>query len=148
MIDLGTDLDQIDGVGEKVTRGIEKYLLDGAQKGQNVSMEHVPEDRSTLRMSMAEFVPEVRNGSVVWGTQDAPHALPIERGTEPYWAPIAPLKEWAGRQGQDESLAYYVQWKIAQEGVDAQPYLQPGAEAQAEWYNTHDASEYIDDELK
>jgi len=147
MIDLGVELDGIDNLGSKVQKGVENYLLDGAQKGQNFAMEVVPEDRSNLRMSMAQFTPEVRNGEIVWGVGDQPHAAPIEYGTEPYWPPIKPLVEWAERVAGDPSLAYYVQWKIAQEGIDEQPYLRPGAEVQKEWYQTHNPSDYIEDEL-
>lgn len=147
MIDLGVDLDGIDNVGSKVGKGVERYLLDGAQRGQNFAMEVVPEDRSTLRMSMAQFTPEVRNGQVVWGVGDQTHAASMEYGTDPYWAPIQPLKEWAERVAGDASLGYYVQWKIAQEGIDEQPYLRPGAEIQEQWYRNNDPSGYIEDEL-
>jgi hypothetical protein len=148
MIDMGVSLEGVDNVSGKVSRGIERFLLDGAQRGQNVSMEHVPEDRGNLRHSMAQFVPEVRDGDVVWGVGGQSHALPMEFGTDPFWPPIRPLIEWANRQGADEGLAYYVQWKIAQEGIDAQPYLRPGAEAQSEWYSRSDMSEYIENELR
>jgi hypothetical protein len=147
MIDLGVDLEGVDNIGPKVQTGVENYLLDGAQAGQNFAMEVVPEDRGTLRMSMAQFTPEIRNGEIVWGVGDQPHAAPIEYGTEPYWPPIKPLVEWAERVAGDPSLGYYVQWKIAQEGIDSQPYLRPGAEVQKEWYQTHSASDYIQDEL-
>ena len=147
MFQVDVDLDGIDDVSGKVSKGIERFMLDGAQRGQNVAMEHVPEDRGNLRMSMAQFVPEVRNGEIVWGVGQQPHALPMEFGTEPYWAPIQPLLDWANRVGGGEGLAYAVQWKIAQEGIDAQPYLRPGAEAQEDWYSNHDPSEYINDEL-
>jgi hypothetical protein len=148
MIDMGVSLKEVDNVSGKVSRGIERFLLDGAQRGQNVSMEHVPEDRGNLRHSMAQFVPEVRDGDVVWGVGGQSHAMPMEFGTDPYWPPIRPLIEWANRQGADKGLAYYVQWKIAQEGIDAQPYLRPGAEAQSEWYSRNDMSEYIENELR
>ena len=148
MIDLGVELDGIDNLGSKVQKGVENYLLDGAQKGQNFAMEVVPEDRSNLRMSMAQFTPEVRGGDVIWGVGDQPHARPIEFGTDPFWPPIAPLVEWARRVSGDPSLGYYVQWKIAQEGIDEQPYLRPGAEIQKEWYKSHDPSEYIENELR
>ena len=147
MFQVDVDLDGISDVSGKVSKGIERFMLDGAQRGQNVAMEHVPEDRGNLRMSMAQFVPEVRNGEIVWGVGAQPHALPMEFGTEPYWAPIQPLLDWANRVGGGEGLAYAVQWKIAHEGIDAQPYLRPGAEAQEDWYSNHDPSEYINDEL-
>ena len=148
MIDLGVDLDGIENIGPKVRQGVEQFMLDGAQAGQNRAMEEVPEDRGDLRRSMAQFVPEVRDGGVVWGVGGQPHALPMEYGTDPFWPPIQPLIEWARRQGEDAGLAYYVQWKIAQEGIDEQPYLRPGAEAQSNWYSSHDISNYIEDELE
>jgi hypothetical protein len=147
MYQVDVDLEQVENISQKVSRGVERFLLDGAQRGQNVSMEEVPEDRGNLRQSLAQFVPEVRNGDVVWGVGQQPHALPMEFGTDPFWPPIQPLIEWANRQGADEGLAYYVQWKIAQEGIDAQPYLRPGAEAQSDWYSSHDPSEYVEGEL-
>jgi len=148
MIDLGVSLDGIENIGPKVRTGVEKFMIRGAQAGQNRAMEEVPEDRGNLRQSMAQFVPEVRDGDVVWGVGGQPHALPMERGTDAYWVPIQPLIEWARRQGEDQGLAYYVQWKIAQEGIDEQPYLRPGAEAQSNWYSSHDISTYIEDELE
>ena len=149
MFQVDVDLDGIDDVSGKVSKGIERFMLDGAQRGQNVAMEHVPEDRGNLRMSMAQFVPEVRNGEIVWGVGQQPHALPMEFGTDPYLAPFNPLLKWAERQGADEpwGLAVYVWRKIAQEGIDAQPYLRPGAEAQEDWYESHSPADYISDEL-
>ena len=147
MFDASVDADIQGRLGEKAQRGIERFLLDGAQAGQNRAMEEVPEDRSNLRMSMAQFVPEVRNGDVVWGVGGQPHALPMEFGTDPFWPPAKPLVEWAQRIGKDEGFGYYVQWKIAQEGIDEQPYLRPGAEAQSAWYEQHDPSSYVEDEL-
>ena len=148
MIQIDVDIDVQDRIGSKAKRGVEKYLLDGAQQGQNRAMEEVPEDRSNLRMSMAQFVPEVRGNEVVWGVGDQPHALPMEFGTDAYWPPIRPLIEWANRIGMGESFGYYVQWKIAQEGIDEQPYLRPGAEAQAAWYSRKNVNDYIQDELR
>ena len=147
MIDLGVSLDGIEDIGPKVRAGVERFMLDGAQAGQNRAMEEVPEDRGNLRQSMAQFVPEVRDGDVVWGVGGQPHALPMEYGTDPFWPPIQPLIEWARRQGEDTGLAYYVQWKIAQEGIDAQPFAEPGAKAAKEWLGTHGLADYIDDEF-
>jgi hypothetical protein len=148
MIDLGVDLEGVDNIGPKVQTGVENYLLDGAQAGQNFAMEVVPEDRGTLRMSMAQFTPEIRNGEVIWGTQDVAHARPMEFGTDPFHPPLEPLLEWSKRVTGDEGLGYYVALhKIPNEGIDSQPYLRPGAEVQKEWYQTHNPSDYIEDEL-
>lgn len=148
MFDANVDADIQGRIGQKARRGVERFLLDGAQVGQNRAMEEVPEDRSQLRMSMAEFVPEVRNGDVVWGVGDQPHALPIEEGTDGFYPLLRPLLEWSERVTGDTGLGYYVaRVKIPEEGIDAQPFLEPGAEAQAAWYDQHDVAEYIEEEV-
>jgi len=146
-METSVEYDSIDDYPQKVQEGIYTYLKDSAQAGQNMALEEVPEDRGTLRKSLAQFVPQERDGSIVWGIGGQPHAAPMEFGTDPYWAPIQPLIEWAERVAGDPGLGYYVQWKIAQEGIDAQPYLRPGAEIQEEWLKSHDVSSYIEDEL-
>jgi len=147
MMETSVEYESIDAYPEKVQQGIYTYLKDSAQAGQNMALEEVPEDRGTLRKSLAQFVPQERDGSIVWGIGGQPHAAPMEFGTDPYWAPIKPLVEWAERVAGDPGLGYYVQWKIAQEGIDAQPYLRPGAEIQEEWLKSHDVRDYIEDEL-
>jgi len=148
MIDLGVSLDGIDNIGPKVRAGVERFMLDGAQAGQNRAMEEVPEDRGNLRQSMAQFVPEVRDGDVVWGST-AKHTLPIEKGTDPFNPPVTPLLEWSRRVTGDEGLGWYVATvKIPEEGIDANPFLEPGAETQRKWYSSHDISSYIEDELE
>jgi len=133
---------------QKVQQGIFDYLKDAAQVGQNVALEEVPEDRGTLRKSLAQFVPQEKDGSVVWGIGGQPHAAPMEFGTDPYVPPLQPLLEWSNRVTGDEGLGYYVQQKIAEEGIEAQPYLRPGAEAQKEWLQSHDMNEYIENRLE
>jgi len=170
MINLGVDLEGVSNVGPKVRRGIERYLIDGAAAGHAVAANEVPEDRGTLRKNM--FQPEIRDsGEVVHGVADVPYALAIEEGTGPYTPPIRPLLEWADRAfgtQKDPSTSEVLErinndewgpdlfnhggmavWsKIRSEGVSAQPYLEPASEAQRDWYQTHDPSDYIEKELK
>lgn len=132
--------------GKAIRAGVKQYLEDGAQKGYNFSQEVVPEDRSTLRMSGYE--PEwTQDGAIKWGYR-SDHAAPMEFGTDPYWPPIKPLIEWGQRVAGSKSLGFYVQWKIAQEGIDAQPFMRPGAEVQEQWYDARDVREYIENELE
>lgn len=58
----------------------------------------------------------------------APHGICVEGGTQPHWAPIAPLKLWARRILDDENAAYAVQHKIAKEGTKANPFMQRSAD--------------------
>jgi hypothetical protein len=71
----------------------------------------------------------------------------MEFGTQPYWPPIKPLVEWAKRVAGDPSLGYAVQQKIAEEGIDSQPYMEPSAEAVKRWLKANDFSKYLDREL-
>ncbi|MCH9674534.1 MAG: hypothetical protein K0U93_24055 [Gammaproteobacteria bacterium] len=47
----------------------------------------------------------------------APYIVPLEEGSRPHWAPIAPLKRWARIKLGDERIAYAVQRVIARRGT-------------------------------
>lgn len=55
----------------------------------------------------------------------APHAVPVELGTRPHWAPIEPLKDWVRQtwdlrtEAEVESAAINLQRKIAARGTPA-----------------------------
>lgn len=65
------------------------------------------------------------------------HALPVELGTKPHWAPIAPLQDWVNHKlgiSDDEgaaSVAYAIQRKIGYRGTQAQPFIMPAFEQHA-----------------
>jgi hypothetical protein len=139
-IDVETSLDAAGAIRDAQRQRIE----DAMDKGFAVSQEHVPEDRGTLRQS--GFAPTWDGDSIRYGYQ-ANHAAPMEFGTQPYYPPIKPLVEWAKRVAGDPGLGYAVQQKIAEEGIDAQPYMQPSTEAVRNWLQTHEFSEYLDREL-
>lgn len=61
---------------------------------------------------------------------NAPHSAAVEGGAAPHWVPIEPLKAWARRKLKDESAAYAVQRKIAEQGTKAQPFLTPARESE------------------
>lgn len=132
-------------IGSKARRGVMKFLKQGADRGFAESVDKVPVSSGQLQANM--FSPEMQDGKIVWGVRGADHARPIEEGTDPFWPPIAPLKTWARRVTGDEDFAYYVQWKIANEGIESQPYIAPGREEQINWYRKNDAGEWIQREL-
>jgi len=127
-----------------VRRANKQRMEDSADKGFAVSQQEAPVDRGTLLQS--GFQPYWIDGRLIWGYR-ANHAEPIEFGTDPFWPPIDPLLEWAERVSGDRGLGYYVQWKIAQEGVDPQPYARPGRDAQLKYLKSHDFETYLNDEL-
>jgi len=72
----------------------------------------------------------------------------MEEGTDPFYPPVKPLIEWSERVTGDPGLGYYVaKHKIPTEGIDAQPYLEPGAEAAVDWFNRNSVSSYIEGEF-
>lgn len=133
--------------GSAIQKGTKRYLRDGADVGFAHSQELVPEDRGTLRQS--GYPPEwTQDGAIRWGYR-ASHAMPIEKGTDPFYPPIQPLLEWSQRVSGGTGLGWYVaRIKIPNEGIDAQPFAQPGAEKQKQWYDANEVGRYINEELK
>lgn len=124
-----------------VRKAHKKYLQDSASKGSAVGQEHAPEDRGQLRQSRID--PEWRGSTLVWGW-DAPYAAAQNEGTEGFYPPIDPLIEWSERQGMDKGFAFYVQEKIAEEGIEPKLFAQEGAKAQKRWLQSKDFGDYID----
>lgn len=136
---------EIDLNNRKPTKAVlkahRKRLQDSAAKGSAVGQEHAPEDRGQLRQNRID--PEWRGDTLVWGW-DSPYAAAQNDGTEPFWAPAKPLVEWAERHGKDPGFGYYVQWKIAQEGIEPKLFAQEGAQAQKRWLQTNGFGDYIE----
>jgi hypothetical protein len=125
-------------------RAQRKRLKDGAQYGLNHAVEKAPEDRGTLTTHLID--PQWSEGRIIWGFASA-HARPQNFGTDPFWAPLDPLKEWAERVTGDPGFAYYVQWKIAQEGIEPKRFANEGRERQKQWYKSNPLSDYLEREL-
>lgn len=149
VINVSVNVSKIDNMGAKTRAGVIEYLKTGADKGVGVASDRVPVDRGAGGGLLSGiFEPEVENNRVVWGIRDMPHARPIEEGTGPFAPPYEPILDWAERVTGDRGFGFYVHWKIRQEGIDAQPYMAPGREAQLRWYRSHSASDFIDRELR
>jgi len=134
---LSAEVDaRIDVSAADVLQAHRKRVKDAAKLGFAVSQEKVPHDNGTLEAS--GFAPEFRGEDVVFG-YTARHALPMEEGTEPgHTPPIEPLKRWAERIGKDPGFGVYVATQVIPEnGVQAQPYLEPAAERMAPWLDNH-----------
>lgn len=91
--------------------------------------------RNSLTVSMGSGV-HVHGGAAADGSVSArvgtnlQYAKPVEFGSRPHWAPIAPLEFWVRRKLRPPSnrvrgIAFAVQRKIARVGTKAQPYLEP-----------------------
>lgn len=133
---------------EGLSAGIESALLEAADAGFEHSQEKVAQHSTDTGGLLRSGIPPERqpDGSVVWG-YNAPHAKPVEFGTAPHWAPIDPLKDWARRVLGDESVAYAVQKKIANEGTDPSPFFRPGVNVMKRRLRAQNVESFVEDEL-
>lgn len=78
-------------------------------------------DRGMLRQSVQ--MEPMQDGARVYVA--APYAQIQERGTRPFWAPLAPLVEWAERKGHEDpqGFARAVQASIAERGIRPKRYF-------------------------
>ena len=151
VINVSVNVSKIDNMGAKTRAGVLEYLKTGADKGVAVASDRVPVDRGAGGGLLSGiFEPEVENDRVVWGIRDMPHARPIEEGTAPgHYPPLEPLQEWAQRIGKDKGFGWWVaRVKIPEEGIEPQPYIAPGRDAQLRYYRSHDASDFIDRQFR
>jgi len=131
--------------GRAIKNAQMERIRDGMDKGFAVSQELVPQDRGTLLQS--GFVVTGRDDVVRFGYRAA-HAEVMEKGADPFYPPIEPLLEWSQRVSGGLGLGFYVaRHKIPEEGIDAQPYLEPGAEATKKWLKANSFGQYLEDEL-
>jgi len=62
----------------------------------------------------------------VWSGEK--YGIFVELGTRPHFPPVEKLKPWAALKLGNENLAWAVAKKIAREGTDPQPFMQPAVE--------------------
>lgn len=146
MLNVEVSVDVTQDMGPKTREGVMRFLAKGADKGQSIALDRAPVDRGRLQQGI--YPPVVEGNTVRWGTEGVPYAEAIDQGTDPFWAPAAPLVEWARRVFGDGSIGYAVQHKIAEEGIDAQPFVDPGVEAQKRYYRSHSPRDEIRSELE
>jgi len=133
---LGASVERTQEISpEDVMQAHRERLEQAGELGFAISQNEVPVNNSTLKDS--GFPPEFRGDDLVFG-YTAPYAEPVEEGTDPFYPPIKPLIEWAERVSGDPGLGYYVaRVKIPNEGIDAQPYLDPAAERMETWLDNN-----------
>ena len=133
---LGASVERTQEISpEDVMQAHRKRLEDAGELGFAISQNEVPVDRGTLKQS--GFPPEFREDDLVFG-YTADYAEVMERGADPFYPPVRPLVEWAERIGMGAGFGYYMaRQKIPQEGISAQPYLQPAAERMQQYLDNN-----------
>lgn len=129
--------------GQKLTEEqARRILMKCMFKMEELAIKNAPVNQGTLRMQISIF-PQILSNKYIL-TSWAKYSEAMEYGTRPYWAPIAPLKEWAEQKLGDENIGYAVQAKIAKYGIRAHPYMRPSLiEVQQYWLQ-----KYINEEFK
>lgn len=86
--------------------------------------ENTPTAAGLLRQAWITRVDVLAQLDAVFGrlTNPLPYALPVEVGTKPHWAPLAPLINWAEQKlhlagDEAEAAARSIQRKIASRGT-------------------------------
>ncbi len=107
---------------QKTKEAIGKKLEKLAIELSNEIKKEAPVDRGRLRQSFQVYTE--RQNQVYGVRSNLDYALPVHEGTRPFYPPIEPLKGWARRVLGSEDLAYAVQSKIAEEGIDPNPFVE------------------------
>lgn len=134
MLSVETKVQNETELADETLSDVRELLMDAASVGFAHSQELVPQDRGTLLQTA--FPPEFRGEDIMYGYTQ-PYAESMEFGTQPYWPPIQPLREWARRVGLPEGVEYAVQAKIAEVGIDEQPYLRPSVKRMKRYLRSH-----------
>ncbi len=131
--------------GQRLTHEkMQHILMRSMFKMEQLAIEKAPVDQGELRGNISLF-PQILADKYVL-TSGAEHSVIMEDGSEPFFAPIEPLKGWAKRKFGDESIGYAVRHKISIEGVKAQPFFRPSLhEVQVIWYPDIAKAEFSSD---
>lgn len=119
---------------QEVENKIKKAVLTTAYRVQSKAKHNIRNNGTTntgrltnsIGVKFDEFTLVARVGA------EAHYAPYVEYGTAPHMPPIEPLKDWARLKLGDESAGYPVALKIAREGTDPQPFLEPAVEKERE----------------
>lgn len=131
-----------------VNSAVDAYLMDAATAGSNAMQEVVAAEATDTGQLLRSHVLPTRqsDGSVITGFS-ADYAKWVDRGSAPHWMPIGPLLGWARRTLGDESAAYAVQHKIAEQGTEGINFMQRSHDAIKAWTTSHSLSDYVEDRL-
>ena len=128
--------------GKELTKDkAKRVLMKSMFKMEELAVNKAPVHTGFLRQNINLF-PQILNANYELKS-NALYSEAMEYGTRPFYAPIAPLKEWARLKLGDESIGYAVQKKIAKTGIKSQPFMRPSFwEVRSFW-----VKRYIKDEF-
>lgn len=102
-----------------------KYAEEAAKYVEDVAIKNTPVGATgQLRESIVVEVTQPNGNFYTRLLWTAPHADAVSKGSSAHWAPIGPLKDWAGAKLGDEFLGYAVRSSIATNGTKANPFIE------------------------
>lgn len=123
MITFKIKVKDVEKITPKILNKYKKILQKSMFKMEELAIRNAPVDTGFLKQRISLF-PQILSDNYVLSAH-APYSEAMEYGTRPFYAPIAPLKEWARRKLGDENAAWAIRAKIAKVGITAQPFMRP-----------------------
>jgi hypothetical protein len=122
---------ELGGLPDELEGAIVRGLRSAAARGVSDVVESIQTTSPHAAVDTGALARSVEHSSLPRGGRinvDAPHAAPIENGTRPFWPPLQPLIDWAGRkfgvdEDEAEGIARAVQRKIAMFGIEPRHYF-------------------------
>ncbi len=123
-ISFSVDTPDMNLAKKEIIKRQKEVLYRSMIKMQEIAIKLAPVDIGDLRAGIKLF-PELPGSTDYVLADGVEYGIDLEFGTTPHYVPIEPLKEWAKRKTGDEDFGYYVQKKIAEKGINAQPFFRP-----------------------
>lgn len=146
MIDFKLSLDGL-RKGEKLSRDqVRRVLMRSMFKMEELAIQKAPFDKGALRLGISLF-PQILADEYVLHSK-ADYSADLEYGNTPREVKLDVLADWAERKGitsgyETIGFVLYVQKKIREHGVNAQPYMRPALfEVETFW-----APKFIEEEF-
>ena len=126
---------KVDGLGELIqnmgkTKTMVKPIIASGLNQISMSIkqkakENAPVAFGGLKQGISHTVNKSKLEGIVWSKKN--YGIFVERGTRPHFPPITPIKKWTARvlHNPSPAVAWAVARKIAREGTEAQPFMQP-----------------------
>lgn len=111
----------LENIEQPLREKLDNVLFEISNKLINNIKEEIPKNTGRASQSF-QILSHKKDGYVIGTPLGYPTA--IQKGSKPHWVPIEPLKRWVRlKLGADESVAYAVQKKIANEGIEPNKFM-------------------------
>ena len=127
-INFGVQTSRLENSKKAVNKGMKEVLWRAMVKMEELAKNRAPVDTGMLKNRI--HLTPLQFGAKEYTLSDGvSYGIDLEYGNRPHYVPMKPLIEWVKRKGivNDEAgqiaFAKYVQKKIKEKGVNAQPFF-------------------------